>query len=443
MRDLILMILLLACLPIVGDGNLKAGETQHPADLMGPFELPKPEIFGVELKDLTVHGGTIEPNQFFSELLTDCNVEYQFIDQLVQAADGLFDFRDMKRGRPYTVLCTTDSIPRARYFIYEHDPIHMVFCDLGENPKVELREKEVTIHQREASGIITHSLFHAIESQNLSPALAVELANMYAWSVDFFHLEKGDKFKVVYEDKTAEGEYIGVGDIKMALFHHQGHDYYAIPFSHPSLTNDDFYAETGRSIKKAFLKAPVKFSRISSPYSGRRFHPVQKRYKAHLGTDYAAPRGTPIWATAAGTVSKAGFTRGNGNYVKIKHDDVYSTQYLHMTRRAKGMTKGRRVKQGEVIGYVGSTGLATGPHVCYRFWKNGKQVNHRKLKLPDSPGLPKELLPEFFPVRDSIKRIIDAIEFPEPVEEKKEDEETEEASSESLESAEDHAHSED
>jgi len=425
MRNLIWILLLLATV-----GTCTAENEIHPADLMGPFELPKPEVFGIELDDLTVHGGTIAPNQFFSELLTECNVEYRFIDQLVQASEGVFDFRDMKKGRPYTVLCTTDSIPRARYFIYEHDPIQVVFCDLGADPKVELREKEVTYHPRSSSGIITHSLYHAIESQNLSPALAVELSNMYAWSVDFFHLQKGDKFKVVYEDKMADGEYVGIGEIKMALFHHQGHDYYAIPFSHPSLPDDDFYAETGRSLKKAFLKAPVKFSRISSPFSGRRFHPVQKRYKAHLGTDYAARRGTPIWATASGTVSKAGYGRGNGNYVKIKHDAVYSTQYLHMSKIAKGMRVGRRVKQGEVIGYVGSTGLATGPHVCYRFWKHGKQVNHRKLKLPDSPGLPKELLPEFFPVRDSIKSLIDAIEFPELADEKKDEETNDEETAE-------------
>jgi murein DD-endopeptidase MepM/ murein hydrolase activator NlpD len=225
----------------------------------------------------------------------------------------------------------------------------------------------------------------------------LKLSEIYAWAVDFYRIQKGDMFKVIYEEKLVEDEVIGMGRVIAAYFQHYGDDYYAVYFEQGNAA--DYFDENAKSLRRAFLKAPLKYSRISSRFSMKRFHPVQKRYKPHLGTDYAAPRGTPIMATGDGKVVKSGYTKGNGNYVKIRHNSVYSTQYLHMQKIKSGIKRGVRVRQGEVIGYVGSTGLATGPHVCYRFWKNGSQVDALKIKVPPSLPVDKKYIEAY----DSLK----------------------------------------
>jgi murein DD-endopeptidase MepM/ murein hydrolase activator NlpD len=220
------------------------------------------------------------------------------------------------------------------------------------------------------------------------------------WSVDFHHLQKGDKFKLVYEQNMIEGQDVGVEQVYAAYYKNLDNEHFAVYYEHPDVNKKGYYDLEGRPMNKGFLKAPVKYSRISSGYNPNRFHPILKRRKPHYGTDYAAPYGTPIYAVGNGVVTKASRTRGNGNFVKIKHNDTYQTQYLHMQKFAKGITPGAQVKQGQVIGYVGSTGLATGPHVCFRFWKNGKQVNHLKLNFPPPKSLPVEDLPGFYEIRD-------------------------------------------
>ncbi|MDA7501817.1 peptidoglycan DD-metalloendopeptidase family protein [Chitinophagales bacterium] len=384
---------------------------------VGPMPMDIDTIFGVAMRGLTVHGDVIKRDQNLSEILTECNVDYPTINSLVEASKGIFDLRNIKFNRPYTVLCANDEDATAEFFIYEHNPVEYLFVDLRDSMKVELRKKKINKVYRKASGIINSSLYETIMQQDLSPALVVELADLYAWTVDFFHIQKGDKFKVIFEEQYAEGEFIGIGQIYASSFVHQGVVYNSYRFDHEELVMPEYYDEDGKSLRKAFLKAPVQYSRISSPYSSRRRHPVHGRVKAHLGTDYAAPRGTPIYATANGTVTKATRNRGNGNYVKIKHNDVYTTQYLHMSKIERGMKPGKRVQQGDVIGYVGSTGLATGPHVCYRFWKNGKQVDARRQKLPEAEALKEHLFPEYEPIRDSLELELQTIEFVEPVEE--------------------------
>jgi murein DD-endopeptidase MepM/ murein hydrolase activator NlpD len=223
----------------------------------------------------------------------------------------------------------------------------------------------------------------------------MSLVNIYAWSIDFFRIQKGDAFSVIYEEEYVDDTtYVGLKRVLGANLIHSGNDYYSFQYEN-ELGFDDYYDEEGRSLRKTFLRAPLNFTRISSRYSGRRFHPVQKRWKAHLGTDYAAPTGTPIMTTADGEISAASYTSGNGNYVKVRHNSTYSTQYLHMSKIKPGIKPGVRVKQGDVIGYVGSTGLATGPHVCYRFWVNGKQVDPYKQKLPEAKSLDSTRLAAF------------------------------------------------
>ena len=226
--------------------------------------------------------------------------------------------------------------------------------------------------------------------------LANRLADTYQWTIDFFRIDKGDRFKVIFKDRFINDTiYAGIESIDAAIFEHRGKPYYAFEFLVDESTDrTEYFDENAKTLRRFFLKAPVDYKRISSRYSPRRFHPVQKKWKAHKGTDYAAARGTPIWSTANGVVIKSGYTRGNGNYVKVKHTNKYTTQYLHMSKRA--VKVGQRVVQGEIIGYVGSTGLATGPHVCYRFWVNGKQVDPYKQKLPSAEPMPEDIKPSYF-----------------------------------------------
>ena len=286
--------------------------------------------------------------------------------------------------------------------------IDYVVFDIRDTIDVFLGQKEVEVKTREASGQIESSLWNSLVENKMSPALVMELSSIYAWTIDFFRIQKGDYFKVVYEEKYVEGEFIGIGRVYAALFNHANEDFYAFYFEEEE-NYGDYFDDEGAALRKAFLRAPLNYSRISSSFSKRRKHPVTGRIKAHLGTDYAAPTGTPILSTANGTVTEARYKRNNGNYVKVRHNSTYSTQYLHMSKIKSGIRPGVYVKQGEVIGYVGSTGLATGPHVCYRFWKNGRQVDPYKQKLPPSKPVKKENLEAYTMLKDSMMNVIQSI----------------------------------
>jgi murein DD-endopeptidase MepM/ murein hydrolase activator NlpD len=290
----------------------------------------------------------------------------------------------------------------AKCFIYEESATNYIVFDLRDGIQVYRGEKEVEIRMRTASGEITSSLWNAIMDNNMSPALVMEPSNIYAWTIDFFRIQKGDKFKVFYEERFVEDEFVGIGRVWAAKFIHQGEDFYAFYFREEGENFGDYFDEESKTLRKAFLRAPLNFSRISSKYSKRRRHPVTGRVKSHLGTDYAAPKGTPILTTANGSIVVASYTRNNGNFVKIRHNNTYTTQYLHMSKIKSGIRKGVHVKQGDIIGYVGSTGLATGPHVCYRFWKNGRQVDPYKEKLPPSEPMKEQSKEPFQWVKDSL-----------------------------------------
>jgi len=319
----------------------------------------------------------------------------------------VFDVRKLMAGKKYKIFYSEDSAQHVEAFIYEIDAANYVVYHIADSVHIHRERKEVEVRIRTASGIINSSLWNTMVDNDIDQGITMEMSEIYAWAVDFYRIQKGDWFKIIYEEKYVDGEKVGIGRVVGAKFNHYNEDYYAIYFEQGETS--DYFDENNKSMRKAFLKAPLKYSRISSRYSKRRFHPVQKRYKAHLGTDYAAPKGTPIMATGNGTVVKAGYGKGNGNFVKIKHNSVYSTQYLHMTKIKSGVRKGVRVKQGDVIGYVGSTGLATGPHVCYRFWKNGKQVDALKLKLPASLPIDSKYLEEYKKVRDEVQKELDQI----------------------------------
>lgn len=363
--------------------------------------------YGIETDSFIVVKDKINKHENLSHILLRHNIPYPVIDELVKQSEDVFDVRKIATGRPYTVYCTKDSNQVAKCFIYENSQSEYIVFDMRSETKVYKGEKPVEVKIREVGGTITSSLYLTLEKQGISPALAVELSEIYAWSIDFYRIQKGDWFKVVFEEKYVDEQSIGIGKILAANFNHYDEDHYAIYYEYDDVKG--YFDEKGRSAKKAFLQAPVKFSRISSGYSRNRFHPVLKRNKPHLGTDYAAPHGTPIMAVGDGDVIEARYKGGNGNYVKIKHNSTYTTQYLHMSKFAKGIKVGKRVKQGDIIGYVGSTGLATGPHVCFRFWKNGRQVDHRREKMPPSKPVDSKYIDDFNQKAKEWKNKLDAI----------------------------------
>jgi murein DD-endopeptidase MepM/ murein hydrolase activator NlpD len=343
-------------------------------------------LFGINVNELDIIEGVVEKNQTLSTILGPFNVPYQIIDEIAKKSKEIFDVKHISFNKKYTVLTPKDS-SQAKFFIYEPNQVEYVVFKLDE-ADVYKETKPVELRKREVGGTITQSLYVNMVEQGVGPDLIDQFADLYGWTVDFQRLQNGDKFKVVFNEKWVDGQAVGVEDIQTAYFEHLGEPYHAIPFEQNGQVS--FFDQEGNSLKKAFLRDPLKFTRISSRYNLNRFHPVQKRYKAHLGTDYAAPRGTEIRSVGDGTVIAAGYTGGNGNYVKIKHNGTYSTQYLHMSKIGKGIRNGARVKQGQVIGYVGSTGLATGPHLCFRFWKHGKQVDWLKEKIPPSEPIAPE-----------------------------------------------------
>ncbi len=363
--------------------------------------------YGLPVDSFRVLSGTIERNQFLADILLGHNIPYPTIHQIIEKSKDVFDVRNIQYGKDYSVFCTDDSTGVAQCFVYRPNAIDYVVFDLRDSVQVYKGKNKVRTELREASGRIESSLWLTLNENNISPALAMELAEIYAWSIDFYRINKGDFFKVIYEAKYVEDEFVGIGEIKASLFNHGEEPFYAFAFEQDSIV--DFYDEKANSLRKAFLQAPLKYGRITSGYTQRRFHPVQKRYKAHLGTDYAAPTGTPILAVGDGTVIESRYSKYNGNYVKIRHNSTYTTQYLHMSKRGKGMVPGKVVRQGDVIGYVGSTGLATGPHVCFRFWKHGKQVDHRSEKLPPSKPVKEEHKERYEAHKNKWKKRLDHI----------------------------------
>lgn len=373
----------------------------------------EPEIiydeFGIEDGLYDVAERQVRRNETFAGILGEFDIPYERVLQLVDASQDVFDVRRIRAGQDFRVYRDGN---RARYLVYRQDAIRYVVFDLDREPRAEAGERDVEVVERSVEGVITNSLYQSLIDGGASPEVAVRLSEVYAWTIDFYRIQKNDKFEVLYEERQIDGETVGVGKILAARFNHFGADYNAFYYEQEEEALGDYYDEQGNSLRKAFLRAPLKYTRISSRYTKRRFHPVQKRYKPHLGTDYAAPTGTPIHAVGDGVVTEASYTRGNGNYVKIRHNGTYTTQYLHMSRRAKGMAPGKRVKQGDVIGYVGSTGLATGPHLCYRFWKNGQQVDPYKEQLPAADPISEEHLAEFQQVRDDLLARLDGEDRP-------------------------------
>lgn len=366
--------------------------------------------FGFTLNDFKVENDTVESGDTFGTIMGKHNLGEFKVHDITEKAKDSFDFKDIRAGKPYTVLKSKKAPNQVQVFIYQKDNIHYNVIDLRDSIVAYKRKKPLTIKRRTIATEINGSLSETLSQAGVDASLAKNLADIYAYSVDFFKIQKGDKFAVTFNEKYINDTiYAGVESFEASFFEYKGKKIYAFPFKQDtSSRKTNYYDEEGKVLKTMFLKAPLKFGfRISSKFSTNRFHPVQQRFKAHNGTDYAAPHGTPIISTASGTVEKTGYTAGNGNFVKVKHDRTYSTQYLHMSKIL--VRQGQRVNQGDVIGKVGSTGLATGPHVCYRFWKNGVQVDALKQKLPNSIAMDAKYKSRFMAEMTPMKKQLDSI----------------------------------
>ncbi len=364
---------------------------------------PKYE-YGILVDSFYVKRDTVNFGQTIGEILYSNHIDFPKIAEIVGKSKKLFDFRRINAGNEYTFICSKDSFLIPYYFIYKENQRSYIVVDLTDGVDVYRGEKEIVTKLVRTSGVIEHSLSESIEGLGVSPRVSIKLSEIYAWTIDFFKIQKGDAFNVYYENNYIDGEYIGIGRILASEFTHKNQKFYA--FYYKEKNYGEYFDEKGRTLRKAFLKAPLDFYRISSRFSRNRKHPVTGQWKGHFGTDYAAPKGTPIMTTANGTIQRAGYTKNNGNYVKVRHNSTYTTQYLHMSKIKPGIRKGVYVKQGEIIGYVGSTGLATGPHVCYRFWKNGRQVDPYTQKLPPGEPIKKENKLHYLEVKDSLMQIL-------------------------------------
>ncbi|MFK5957628.1 MAG: peptidoglycan DD-metalloendopeptidase family protein [Lutibacter sp.] len=371
--------------------------------------------YGFKLNDFKVIQDTIKSGENFSEILDRHHVEYPKVLEIVSKIKDTFNVRKIRSGVPYTILAKKDSTEQAQVFIYKHSKVRYTVIDFKDSIITAYNAKKpVKKVTKTASGIITSNLSNAMENQGLSSYLTFKMADdIYAWTIDFSKLQKNDKFKLIYEQLYINDTVpVGIGEVKAAYFEHGGKPFYAFKYIADTLLGvPDYFDDEATNLRRQFLKMPVKFSRISSRYNLRRkIAYYGNKVRPHKGTDYAAPIGTEIMATANGTVIESRYKGGNGNYVKIRHNNTYSTQYLHMSKRA--VKVGDVVKQGEVIGYIGMTGNTAGPHVCYRFWKNGKQVDPYKQKLPAAEPMKETVKPAYFKFIIPSKNKLDSIPYP-------------------------------
>ncbi len=382
-------------------------------DLQTYVEPEPAKEFGFVLDDFVVKRDTIRKGDSFGEILERNRIGYPKIFNIAEKAKDSFDIRKLQIGKPYTLLCTKDSLELPQCFIYQPNNVEYVVINFSDSIQAYTGRKPISIVQKEASGIIQSSFSQTMDSLGLPADLTYNVADIYAWTLDFYKLQQGDRFKLVYKQRFIEDSiYAGIESIDATYFEHKGEPLYAFRFVADSTKGIvDYFDENTKSLRRTFLTAPIKFRyRISSRYNlKRRIAYYGYKVRPHKGTDFAAAIGTPIIATASGTVTESTRRGGNGKYVKIKHNGTYSTQYLHM--KAQNVKKGDYVKQGDVIGWVGMTGNTGGPHVCYRFWKNGKQVDPFKQKLPAAESIPDSIKTEYLDFIKPYKSQLDNIQF--------------------------------
>lgn len=348
--------------------------------------------YGLHLDSMDIVYGTVADKQNLSAILS-AMIPAEMIDRIARQSSGIFDVKKIKAGNRFARIFSRDSLKTTRFFIYEINPIDFVVYDFRDSLKVYKAKKKVTRLVKTATGTISSSLWNCFTENKLDINLGLALSEVYAWTIDFYGLKKGDNFKVIYEEVFVEGKMVGIDRILASKFQHNGRDYYAYHFDQHG--KSAYFDEKGQSLQRSFLKAPLKFSRISSRFSRSRMHPILRISRPHFGVDYSAPRGTPVMALGNGRVAEAGYKGGYGRFISIRHNTVYTTTYAHLSGFAKGIRAGVNVDQGQVIGYVGSSGLSTGPHLDFRVYRNGSPTDPLKLESPPSKPVETQDLQKF------------------------------------------------
>lgn len=385
--------------------------TTDTTDTMVVAEMPPIEwLYDIPRDSFLIEEYNVKRNQNLSDILLRAGLDYPTIHKMATVPDTIFDVRKIKTGQPYTLFYTSDTLHLLRHFVYAIDNTDYVVFSFKDSVTAQRKSKPIVTVEKTVAAQIESSLWNAITGHGLTPMLALELSEIFAWTVDFFGIEKGDYFKVIYNEQFVDSISVGISEVKAAVFHHHRKDYYAFHFNEDGEWN--FFDEEGNNLKKAFLKAPLKFSRISSRFSNGRLHPVLKIVRPHHGIDYAAPTGTPVYALGDGRIIHKGWdTKGGGNYLKIRHNSVYTTVYMHLQGFAKGIAQGTQVRQGDLIGFVGSTGMSTGPHLDFRVFKNDRPVDPLKIESPSAEPVKETNKQYFLQHADSLKSVVDQIKI--------------------------------
>lgn len=419
LRDKLLLLLTLICVVVSivvlstrgtnGGSSIEVEEVEE--DL-------RQYLYGVCIDSLDVYRSEVKQGETLSTLLDKYGVSQTRVNQMVVSSKEIFDERTFRGGNKYAILSTPDSLSEVKYFIYEINRIDYIVYNLSDTITAAKGAKDVVTNRLHKEGVIESSLWNAMVDQGVNATLATSLSDVYQWSIDFFAIQKGDRFNVVYEEQFVEDKSIGIGTIYGAIFEHGSSNHYAIRFEYEDDKGETvvgYWDEEGKSLRSMFLKAPLNYSRISSRFSNSRYHPVLRISRPHHGVDYAAPAGTPVQAIADGVVTFRAYKGQNGNYIRLKHANRYESGYLHLKSFAKGITVGSRVKQGQVIAYVGSTGVSTGPHLDFRIWLASKPIDPLKLQVIKGKDIESKYRDQFMRVRDRIVAELEGREYIEPI----------------------------
>lgn len=405
-RYFFLFLSLSLSIPLIVSCNSAPEPAEAPAE-----EKSSGSRYGIEVENYLCEGGTVKNGDYFGGLMYRAGLDDNRLYSVISSSKGVFDIRKIKVGNRYEFFFERDSLGnkgRAAYFLYERDAMSNVLFSLRDSLYVKILDKEVERTRKYAEVAINSSLWNDIAAAGATPLLALKLADIFAWTIDFFALQKGDSFKVVYDELYCNGELIDIDGVSYCEFIHNGMLYKSVMFRDGD-NGGIYWNEKGESLRKAFLKAPLSFTRISSRFTYSRKHPIYKVVRPHTGVDYAAPMGTPVVAIGDGTVIGKGWGGGGGNTVRIRHNSVYTTAYLHLSRYGEGIRQGARVRQGQVIGYVGSTGASTGPHLDFRVWKNGTPIDPLKMESPSAGPVSKENMEDFLATYRLAKRELDSL----------------------------------
>lgn len=401
---------ILANIGLLGDccTKYRNGDTVDMTADMDSVEDVRHIEYGVDITNLDVIHGRVESGQIITSLMRKLGADNKVINQAVFIPDSIFDVRQMRAGNRYFAYYTQDSVPKLTYLVYSHTQTDFVVFHFEDSLHIHRFSKPTTVKTKYGKAVINSSLWNAIDDADMNLALALNLSDIFAWTVDFFGLQKGDAFKVCYDELFVDSVSIGIDKIYAACFTHAGKNHYALFYENEDIRG--YWDLEGNSVKKAFLKAPLSFSRISSHFTYARRHPIYKTVRPHTGVDYAAPMGTPVMSIGDGVVVAKGYQGGGGHTIKIKHNSTYTSAYLHLSKYGKGVSLGDRVVQGQVIGYVGSSGSSTGPHLDFRVWKNGQPVDPLKLESPPTEPIPEKYMVEFDSVKLKFVSLLDSIQ---------------------------------